>query len=617
MNQKDNNEKSAQLLRMSEIYSKAQKVRIWLGEANEISNLGMDFITEMVQDQMHSDLLKVKDEKKKVLSFLDLMRCRWFARRWIIQEVFFARDKVLHFGEKSQNYTNFLIALDRVMKRLRDPDTRTKEITDVRLETLQVYGANALHHLHTDLHSDPLTNFRPSRDLDYLIIRLGAFDAGDPRDIIYGVLSLALKKPGFPIPNYTASVLDVFAGFVEYTVKVTGSLDILCKHWAPVHTWHFVFLNEHERRRVDTTLPSWISQLDKAPFGSPDDVFLGRKEALSLVEETVFNASKGARNDTPRFGRRDPGNKRVEEEPITTDANTPLRKRILLTETYNGSLTVQGLVLGRIRERSDRMLPEIINRDALLMGGWKDSRTDKDHRIEDLPDQLWRTLIAHNGGKPLDIGDKKACLDMLKKEDRHGDIRIGDLLRDPVVNADSDLKKYLTRAREVCWNRRAFLADPEPDEDELFGLCPDQTLAGDLVCIIYSCSVPVILRECSGMPELGFKLRAGLSATSPPTSRRPTRKSARRNTKSRPFGQYARASTRASERVYTPERFTRSPSAEPSCENDRWSTCPAGPTPISEEPPKYYKLIGECYIDRFMDGQAIGGRLPEQEFTLV
>jgi hypothetical protein len=49
----------------------------------------------------------------------------------------------------------------------------------------------------------------------------------------------------------------------------------------------------------------------------------------------------------------------------------------------------------------------------------------------------------------------------------------------------------LRRVQQVVWNRK-FLRS---SKDKLFGLAPTKSLVGDYICILFGCSVPVILRK--------------------------------------------------------------------------------------------------------------------------
>ena len=121
----------------------------------------------------------------------------------------------------------------------RNPRQRGPELHRSNMERVEAYGARVIHQLQSEL-LDKDDRDRPSRQktLDFLICKLTAFDAGDPRDVIFGVHSLARRIDSTPLPspNYKASVLDVFASFVEYSFRATWQLDVICRHWAPVHT---------------------------------------------------------------------------------------------------------------------------------------------------------------------------------------------------------------------------------------------------------------------------------------------------------------------------------------------------------------------------------------------
>ena len=51
--------------------------------------------------------------------------------------------------------------------------------------------------------------------------------------------------------------------------------------------------------------------------------------------------------------------------------------------------------------------------------------------------------------------------------------------------------EFLKRVQSVVWNRKFLLSR----ERERFGLAPARTEEGDMICILYGCSVPVILRQ--------------------------------------------------------------------------------------------------------------------------
>jgi hypothetical protein len=61
------------------------------------------------------------------------------------------------------------------------------------------------------------------------------------------------------------------------------------------------------------------------------------------------------------------------------------------------------------------------------------------------------------------------------------------------------VKRYLEVVRDVVWNRRTFRSKANsPNNSTLVGLVPQSAKLGDNLCILYGCSVPVVLRKLSG-----------------------------------------------------------------------------------------------------------------------
>jgi hypothetical protein len=62
-----------------------------------------------------------------------------------------------------------------------------------------------------------------------------------------------------------------------------------------------------------------------------------------------------------------------------------------------------------------------------------------------------------------------------------------------------NVKRYSAVVRDVVWNRRTFEAKRRHGIGlPLIGLAPQYAKSGDTICILYGCSVPVVLRKHSG-----------------------------------------------------------------------------------------------------------------------
>lgn len=76
-------ERSREVARMAEIYSKADEVLIWVGDDYYDGHLAMQFIPRMCTQEIDR-LIEDKQNGRSWRAFGALMRRPWFTRRWII-----------------------------------------------------------------------------------------------------------------------------------------------------------------------------------------------------------------------------------------------------------------------------------------------------------------------------------------------------------------------------------------------------------------------------------------------------------------------------------------------------------------------------------------------------
>lgn len=111
INQGDFAERSEQVMRMGIIFSQAKNVCVWLGPAAENSDEAMDFVDQVSHlgrlDQLVSDPDSIDNWK----ALAALMRRPWFSRRWIIQEIAFARQATVYCGMKRTRWSDFADAV--------------------------------------------------------------------------------------------------------------------------------------------------------------------------------------------------------------------------------------------------------------------------------------------------------------------------------------------------------------------------------------------------------------------------------------------------------------------------------------------------------------------------
>ncbi|EAT87361.1 hypothetical protein SNOG_04970 [Parastagonospora nodorum SN15] len=108
----------------------------------------------------------------------------------------------------------------------------------------------------------------------------------------------------------------------------------------------------------------------------------------------------------------------------------------------------------------------------------------------------WRTLCADRNGNGDPAPDSwvsamENLLVMLNSETASG-IDIEELLDNDIPEL---VRTYLLVVRDIVWNRRTFRSDINLCGKQFVGLVPPNARIGDQICILYGCSVPVVLRK--------------------------------------------------------------------------------------------------------------------------
>jgi Heterokaryon incompatibility protein (HET) len=528
INQGNNKEKEGQVSKMSKIYSTARRVIIWLGHSDEKTDSGMNFINVILKE--HD--IEEKISAKYVLFWshlLYLMRSSWFSRRWIIQELALAKDAEVRCGKKRVHWRDFsdaisLFALnfDRILLLFEDKENKISLARDLAsIRDMAPLGARILVDIlgNTFLKHADGTLYEPRQGLESLVSLLSRFDTSDPRDTIYALLNIAkescnmgssprqsrLQSPP-PLPDYTLTLFQVYLNFVRWVVNETGSLDILCRHWALPER-----KEPSEFYPTLTKLPSWIKTVRDSPYGSQQEGFGGRKNGDSFVglpDRRCYNACHNTRAEIA-YGFGEAYDGLVPSEPRFTDhfRETPPRhmNRDADNEGPNQqqgppsppsrgsqdwltSIVVTGVKLDTVAWRTD-ITEGVIPGKALKHLGYDAERDE----VSSVSDRVWRTLVADRGpdGRNPPAWYHRACLKCLVQDTPGGNIETNQLLGSD--DTPQITKDYLKRVQAACWNR-AYIEAGKAGKQTLVGLGPSATEINDIIVILFGCSVPVVLR---------------------------------------------------------------------------------------------------------------------------
>jgi len=375
--------------------------------------------------------------------------------------------------------------------------------------------------------------FEPVLDLETLVSNLAFFESSDPRDTIYALLNIATESkfapdPDFdgikpPKPDYDRDILEVYTDFLEWVVHSTKSLDIICRYWAiPERT----VAGGRKNPTPLITLPSWIQTITKSPWGLQNQGFNGRINGDSIIGKagrrrynaahwTVPDVQFGTRwrfpegrelariqSAPPLFGitgereaQGDMGSRgKVPVANTTENKWGPERK-----DTQSHKLRVKGMVIDSVNWTCGPITRGVIPKECLEKGGW----TIVGKELIRVPDKLWRTIVADRTAEGGNCPPwyHRAALYCMAYTDNNGHIDPRELLEHgntPNAKLPYILMEYLKRVQAVTWNRKFIEGKNKTRSSErLFGIAPPETEKNDLICILFGCSVPCILRPNS------------------------------------------------------------------------------------------------------------------------
>ncbi|KAH6722715.1 heterokaryon incompatibility protein-domain-containing protein [Leptodontidium sp. MPI-SDFR-AT-0119] len=115
INQANDDEKTAQVSRMHEIYSMADYVCSWLGAGKPETRETFQFLNMILTLERLDKLIDSEQGLESWMLVLQLLRHPWFRRRWVIQELVLAQRAIVHWGEECIEWSDFADAISLFM----------------------------------------------------------------------------------------------------------------------------------------------------------------------------------------------------------------------------------------------------------------------------------------------------------------------------------------------------------------------------------------------------------------------------------------------------------------------------------------------------------------------
>lgn len=504
INQSDPEERTQQVQGMREVYCNAEEVWIWLGEESADSAHAMDLISGIKLS--HSKTIESFWNVQSLVAFNALLARSWFERGWVVQEVAYAGSATLFCGDRQvkwEDLASSIVIVKSLDVASSGPDSqRLTLLLDTLLNNFRDSPAMTLLRVVKQVFErDEKSNNYLSRVLSLEdLVELGtSFETTDPRDSIYALLGLARDSELAELrptvkPDYTKPNLNVFADFILHCCSASGSLDIVCRPWAPTFKHNFGQAQFSDAYHQPYT-PSWIRTRDQLPFGDPCRKSSHRLHGDCLVSDSqnrIYNAHKETLPSASILGHWHDSQER-------------------------SLLRAQGVTVGNIEECSARIGSAIITANCLDMLGGADANSTE---VALQPESVWRVLCADR----FDRSHPEGGYDKAKLESLWMDLQRSMVSRrsssttasfafdieeyleregsaDVQFDTIPEIREYLELVRDTVWNRRTFRGHrPGNMLDGIFGLVPRHARADDIVCVLAGLSVPIVLRKLQGTP---------------------------------------------------------------------------------------------------------------------
>lgn len=312
---------------------------------------------------------------------------------------------------------------------------------------------------------------------------------------------------------------------------------------------------------------------------------------------------------------------------LTNEPTTPLelekstKRRCGLRDEQRTPCSILVCTKGFVLDTIDNVYPHSKRGD--IPQKWIDGVEWQDIERHDPPDEFWRTLVANRGldGRNPPTYYSRACKEACLK----GGLPGGSVSTSDLINNERSpfITQFCRRVQAVVWHRSLIKTTSN------IGLASQNVSRGDIVCILFGCSVPVVLRRCAKRKTIEqLVLERQVDFLDMLTE-------VQLNWKRRFERRRRRRVLRTSDASAHDNNVTGRKSPQPTSRAEKRSTQLATveawdehyytwlhrlPDNSEDDSYYYYQLLGEAYIHGMIDGAAIQyqsrNRIPTQLFEL-
>ncbi|KAL8650005.1 MAG: hypothetical protein Q9226_005324, partial [Calogaya cf. arnoldii] len=483
-------EKNSQVQQMAEIYQRAKRTVVWLGELDILdidretiigATERMNFRPVEREYSTAEDQLILKDligfgaqantddsgqRRRGILA--GLLNRPWFTRAWVYQEVVVAQKGIVLCGSLEMDMDIFINLLDGIC------DLDFQEVGEAASIMHSSKGYKPMFAIREARFEsrNGWSSTKKSRWLSTIWQAMGNLNATNPRDKVYAFLAFADSTDENRIsPSYGKSIKSVYTDATVRSIYSVGSLDVL----------------ELAIKRTGSPedLPSWVPDFSKPLPSTP---FMTHN-----VGGTEFCASEDSQH-TSRTSNTDSTTLKVRGHVLSTVVSIHPKD----FHNHNPSETLHDWI------------------DLTSVITWVESLVHRQPNIGESPDgseepsfqletEILRTLLAEGAGSDdtpdnLDYTDAEKILNVYHNEAsileaRGNNPTIDRAIRKTDPPSLTKLKlqlstyRWLQKIIKILINKKFFIS-----ADFNFGLAYEAVREGDMICILQGSKTPTLLR---------------------------------------------------------------------------------------------------------------------------
>jgi hypothetical protein len=460
INQQNKYERTQQVRLMTDVYSKATSVAIWLGKESHDSVSATESLKLLVSKAETPELVTslISSGDVDLGAIASLFGREYWKRLWVVQEILNSKDTKVYCGSTKLPWSVYKVASNMFLHHKADLDEHlpgglSHEVGQDQYTLSQVLvhqGPGSLPDL------DSLQGHK-GRALLHVMRKCRRKLCTDPKDKVFGILGvLQQDEVGFKV-DYNLSVKDVYINVVDSLLHTSNRLDVICEAFHfPVHT-----------NTSSASLPTWAPDWSHNPA------------TTALGCEFGFSAA---------------GNTQAEYRFI----DRPRRNKLEISAVFLGTIKEHGIAVGTLCKLADYLMAFVHWRALLLGSELMAGLTDEGRRFH-VEKAFCKTLCLNQVPEGFERSRelRTACYHVFASSIRE---------RLPHMPLDQELDQYVDANWDVDLDRRAFLK--ANFGKRMMGRCFCITGEGhmgmgsgfmengDVVVVPLGCRTPVILREC-------------------------------------------------------------------------------------------------------------------------